>query len=71
MNSYEYLFNTCRYPGKEIDTAKKFDPDTHNHIVVLRRNKFYEVPIMASSGDFLSEADLQQFVWPQGSSARC
>lgn len=59
MSSYEYLFNACRYPVEGKDTAKKFDPRSHNHIVAIRKNKFYEISIVDAQGEFLSEADLR------------
>lgn len=59
MSSYEYLFNASRYPGRETDTAKKFDAQTHNHVVVLRHGRFYEVSIVKGEGEYLSQADLE------------
>ncbi|KEI42175.1 uncharacterized protein L969DRAFT_84046 [Mixia osmundae IAM 14324] len=60
MSSYKYLFNACRYPVKPVDTARKFDADSHNHVIVIRKNKFYEVPIVDTKGEWLSQADLEQ-----------
>ncbi|KAH7913979.1 acyltransferase ChoActase/COT/CPT [Hygrophoropsis aurantiaca] len=59
MDSYKWLFHSSRYPVKPSDTAKKFDPETHNHIVFVRKNKFYEVPFMTPWGDELSAAELE------------
>lgn len=59
MSSYKYLFNTCRFPHKDVDTAEKFDPEANNHITVLRRGKFFEVQVVDDAGNFLSEADLR------------
>jgi carnitine O-acetyltransferase len=71
MSSYEYLFNACRYPGKEVDTSKKFDANSHNHIVVMRHGRFYEVSIVSEAGEYLSQADLEacvpKFIPSQGS----
>lgn len=58
MSTYEYLFNTCRFPQKDADTAKKYDSQSNNHIIVLRRGKFYELQVVDNAGEFLSEADL-------------
>ncbi|KAF8502529.1 acyltransferase ChoActase/COT/CPT [Gautieria morchelliformis] len=58
MSSYKWLFNSCRYPEKPSDTAKKFDPARNNHVVFLRKNKFYEVPIV-ENGHVLSTAELE------------
>ncbi|KAJ7074107.1 hypothetical protein C8F01DRAFT_1099264 [Mycena amicta] len=59
MASYKWLFHACRYPVKPSDTAHKFDPATHNHVVFVRKNKFYQVPLIHSSGQELSAAELE------------
>ncbi|KAF8755048.1 Acyltransferase ChoActase COT CPT [Rhizoctonia solani] len=53
MSSYKWLFNAARYPVKPSDTADKFDPTTNNHVVFVRKNRFYEVDVTG-----LSTADL-------------
>jgi hypothetical protein len=55
-------FHACRYPTKPSDTAKKFDPQAHNHVVFVRKNKFYEVPLINPEGHELSEAELEVWV---------
>ncbi|KAF8171964.1 acyltransferase ChoActase/COT/CPT [Mycena galopus ATCC 62051] len=59
MASYKWLFHSSRYPTKPSDTARKFDPATHNHVVFIRKNKFYSVPLVHSSGRELSAAELE------------
>ncbi|KAJ7784367.1 acyltransferase ChoActase/COT/CPT [Mycena metata] len=59
MDSYKWLFHSSRYPTKPSDTARKFDPATHNHVVFVRKNKFYTVPLAHSSGQELSAAELE------------
>jgi carnitine O-acetyltransferase len=59
MASYKYLFNATRLPTSPSDTTRKYDPDTHNHVVVIRKNKFYEVPVVGADGEWLSEKDLE------------
>ncbi|BGP07304.1 GTPase required for pre-60S ribosomal subunit nuclear export and maturation [Rhodotorula toruloides] len=59
MSSYKYLFNATRLPTSPSDTAKIYDPETHNHIVVVRKNKFYEVPVVDEKGEWLSEKELE------------
>ncbi|KAJ6508504.1 acyltransferase ChoActase/COT/CPT [Mycena sanguinolenta] len=59
MASYKWLFHSCRYPTKPSDTAHKFDPATHNHVVFVRKNKFYSVPLVHPSGKELSAAELE------------
>ncbi len=51
--------HSCRYPTKPSDTAKKFDPATHNHVVFVRKNKFYKVALADKSGRELSAAELE------------
>ncbi|OSD07372.1 acyltransferase ChoActase/COT/CPT [Trametes coccinea BRFM310] len=60
MSSYEWLFHSCRYPTKPADTAKKFDPKTHNHVVFVRKNKFFKVPLADASGRELTAAELEE-----------
>lgn len=60
MSTYKYLFNATRIPVKDVDTAKKYDPATNNHIVVVRNNKFYEFEVVDKNGEFLSEKDLEK-----------
>ncbi|GAA6039083.1 hypothetical protein JCM8097_005311 [Rhodosporidiobolus ruineniae] len=59
MASYKYLFNASRLPTAPSDTAKIYDPETHNHVVVVRKNKFYEVPVVDEKGEWLSEKELE------------
>ncbi|TFY80564.1 hypothetical protein EWM64_g3450 [Hericium alpestre] len=59
MASYKWLFHANRYPVIPSDTASKFDPKTHNHVVFIRKNKFYEVPLAHADGTELSAADLE------------
>ncbi|KAF9646180.1 acyltransferase ChoActase/COT/CPT [Thelephora ganbajun] len=58
MSSYKWLFHSSRYPTKPADTARKFDAVKNNHIIFVRKNKFFEVPL-AYNGIDLSEAELQ------------
>ncbi|KAJ6621836.1 acyltransferase ChoActase/COT/CPT [Mycena sp. CBHHK59/15] len=59
MDSYKWLFHSSRYPTKPSDTARKFDPATHNHVVFVRKNKFFSVPLAHRSGQELSAAELE------------
>lgn len=59
MSSYKWLFHSSRYPTKPSDTAEKFDYKTHNHIVVVRKNKFYTVPLTNAQGKEVSYAELE------------
>lgn len=59
MDSYKWLFHSSRYPVKPSDIARKFDPVTHNHVVFVRKNKFFEVPLETVEGMELSAAELE------------
>ncbi|KAG6810063.1 hypothetical protein H0H92_013519 [Tricholoma furcatifolium] len=60
MASYKWLFHACRYPAIPSDTATKFAPEKHNHIVVLRKNRFFVVPLThPATGAELSAAELE------------
>ncbi|KAI9475423.1 MAG: acyltransferase ChoActase/COT/CPT [Benjaminiella poitrasii] len=58
MDSYKYMFNNCRIPKKPSDFEACFDPVSHNHVVVMRKNKFFVVET-AHEGRQLSTAELQ------------
>ena len=51
-------FHASLYPTKPVDTTRKFDPAENNHIVFVRKNKFFQVPL-AHNGVELTEAELQ------------
>jgi hypothetical protein len=55
-------FHSSRYPTKPSDIAHKFDPKTHNHIVFVRKNKFFEVSLVDAAGKELSAAELEVYV---------
>ncbi|KAG0141453.1 hypothetical protein CROQUDRAFT_663784 [Cronartium quercuum f. sp. fusiforme G11] len=59
MNSYKWLFNTCRYPNKPSDTAKAFDPLKNQHLTVIRKGKFFEFDVVKSDGSWLSTKELE------------
>ncbi|PLW46208.1 hypothetical protein PCANC_08804 [Puccinia coronata f. sp. avenae] len=59
MNSYKWLFNSCRYPVKPSDKAKKFDPQVNTHLTVIRKGQFFEFSAVKHDGSFLSEAELE------------
>lgn len=43
MESYQWMFNTCRVPGKAVDHPVKYSHKDHKYIVVVRKNQFYKV----------------------------
>jgi hypothetical protein len=52
-------FNSVRFPVKPSDTATKFDPTTNNHVVFVRKNRFFEFDVTGMSTADLT-AQLQQ-----------
>ena len=54
-------FHASRYPAIPKDTAHKFDPATHNHVVFIRNNRFFEVQLAYPDGTELSAADLEAY----------
>jgi hypothetical protein len=57
-----HRFHSSRYPTKPADIARKFDAAENNHIIFVRKNKFFQVPL-AYNGVELSEAELQVYVF--------
>ncbi len=45
---------------KPSDTAKKFNPQQNNHVIFVRKNKFYEVPVVVD-GQALSMKELESY----------
>jgi carnitine O-acetyltransferase len=54
-------FHASRYPAIPKDTAHKFDPATHNHVVFIRNNRFFEVQLAYPDGAELSAVDLEAY----------
>jgi hypothetical protein len=54
-------FHASRYPAIPKDTARKFHPTTHNHVVFIRNNRFFEVQLAYPDGTELSVADLETY----------
>ena len=59
MASYKWLFHSSRYPVKPSDTAQKFNPTTNNHIIVIRKNRFFLLPLVDITGNEYSAAELE------------
>ncbi|KAI0248571.1 acyltransferase ChoActase/COT/CPT [Lactifluus subvellereus] len=59
MDSYKWLFHASRYPTIPSDIARKFGPATHNHVVFIRNNRFFEVQLARPDGTEQSAADLE------------
>ncbi|GLE04585.1 hypothetical protein PINS_up013554 [Pythium insidiosum] len=53
--AYKYMFNACRIPRREQDSYRIYDPARFHHVVVLRHNKFFKVPLVErATGRLLS-----------------
>ncbi|KAI8362655.1 acyltransferase ChoActase/COT/CPT [Blakeslea trispora] len=58
MDSYKYMFNNCRIPKKPSDYEAIHDPVKNNHVIAIRKNKFYVIDTI-HQGQQLSTAELQ------------
>jgi carnitine O-acetyltransferase len=54
-----HRFNSCRYPTKPADTARSFPAKENNHVVFIRKNKFFEVSLARPDGGELTAAELE------------
>ena len=59
MESYQWMFNTCRIPGKSVDYPVKYPYKDHKYIVVIRKNQFFKVKYEVA-GQQLSYAELEK-----------
>ena len=59
MGSYEYMFNCSRVPGDVEDFPRKYQAKDNEHIVVVRKNQFFKVPLVVN-GEKLNVSELQK-----------
>ena len=59
MSSFEYMFNCCRVPGEPEDFPRKFAAKDNEHIVAVRKNQFFKVPLVVN-GEPLNVSELEQ-----------
>lgn len=59
MSSYEYMFNCCRIPNEGADFPRKYAASENQHIVVVRKNQFFKVPLVVD-GQTLNVSELEQ-----------
>ncbi|KAL1982171.1 hypothetical protein VTN96DRAFT_1706 [Rasamsonia emersonii] len=59
MSSYQYMFNCCRIPAEGADYPQKYSPQENQHIVVVRKNQFFKLPVVVD-GQQLTTAELQK-----------
>lgn len=61
MDMYQYMFNSCRIPALGKDSYECYDPQANTHIIVARKNRFYELPTVFG-GRQLSTMELDMCV---------
>lgn len=59
MSSYEYMFNCCRVPADPADYPQQYPAAENEHIVAVRKNQFFKVPLVVN-GRRLNVSELQQ-----------
>lgn len=59
MSSYEYMFNCCRIPADGQDFPQKYAASENQHIIVVRKNQFFKVPLVVD-GQQLNVTELEQ-----------
>ena len=57
--AYKYMFNACRIPHRDQDSYRIYDPKMHNHVVVMRNNKFFTFDLVSKSGQLLSFGEIK------------
>ncbi|KAF3394615.1 Carnitine O-acetyltransferase [Penicillium rolfsii] len=58
MSSYEYMFNCCRIPASPEDFPRKYSAAENQHIIVVRKNQFFKVPLVVD-GQALNVSELE------------
>lgn len=58
MELFKFLFNTCRIPKPNVDATEMYPSKGNEHIIVIRRNRFYKVPYQVN-GRQLSTEELE------------
>lgn len=59
MESYQWMFNTCRIPNPGRDYPVKYSHAEYQHIVVIHKNQFFKVPHVVN-GQQLSASEFEQ-----------
>lgn len=59
MESYQWMFNACRVPGKHVDGPVKYSHADNPYILVIRKNQFFKLPYAIGSQQ-LTAAELEQ-----------
>ncbi|KAL8720758.1 MAG: hypothetical protein Q9225_002424 [Loekoesia sp. 1 TL-2023] len=58
MESYQWMFNTCRIPSPKRDHPIKYSHKDHPYIVVIRKNQFFKI-FHHINGQQLNAAELE------------
>ncbi|KAJ5253057.1 hypothetical protein N7489_003467 [Penicillium chrysogenum] len=59
MSSYQYMFNCCRIPADGADFPRKYPASENQHIVAVRKNQFFKVPLVVD-GQQLNVSELEK-----------
>ena len=59
MESYQWMFNACRIPGKSTDFPVKYASSGNAYILVVRKNQFFKLPY-APGGQQLNAKELEK-----------
>ncbi|KAF9893701.1 hypothetical protein FE257_009869 [Aspergillus nanangensis] len=57
-SSYQYMFNCARIPASPADFPKKYPASENEHIVVVRKNQFFKIPLVIN-GHRLNNSELE------------
>lgn len=55
-NSYHQLFNSSRIPTKPSDQPKTYPADSNQHVIVVRKNRFFKVDVEGRGAGELRKA---------------
>ena len=59
MESYQWMFNTCRIPGQSTDFPAKYKWQENTYILVIRKNQFFKLPYLVG-GEQLNISELER-----------
>lgn len=64
MSQYLWMFNACRVPAQEVDHAVKVaeDDPAGAHVLMIRRDRLFKLPVCHSDGRALTVAELEKSV---------
>ncbi len=58
-----FMFNACRVPATQRDHVLRYDPAAHDYVVVLRKNRFFALPIRCADGSIASTDQIESCEW--------